>query len=465
MNRIVHGRFPVEPLGGQPELGLAPSVPTIAYQVAYQRAFEAALWAMPAVHAHRLRTAIAGHGARENEVLVWPRLTARMELVAPSNDIPLILSYCDLKNGPVVVELPPAGEEGQIRGQIVDAWHIAVAEISSHEDGSAAAKFVIVPPDFEGTLPEGYTKIPARSFRLSFIFRQAAAPARTTNEALSPARAPRIYYLSEAERPADGVSFPSDQRFSALPFYDDRFFNDIHDIVANEPARACDRVMIDMLATLGIERGRPFNPDERTRRVLKRAVTDVYFYLQERFWSLEPSRMVWPKRHYREMLRSRAPNENEYATGSSIRIDEIAQAVFSGLRAPPPQTEERDVFLVALADRNGQPFKPGACYRVRVPADMPVTGHWSLTVQDAATCARIYSPIDRTSLGSQDKPRMSANSDGSVSIYAGPKPPVGLESNWLPTEGKRPCLVFRLCGTKPAYHERSFVLPDFQLIA
>ena len=46
-----------EPLGGQPGPGARPSVEDFDYQVKYQRAFEAALWAMPALAIYRFRAA------------------------------------------------------------------------------------------------------------------------------------------------------------------------------------------------------------------------------------------------------------------------------------------------------------------------------------------------------------------------------------------------------------------------
>jgi len=44
-----------EPTEGQPAPGAKPSVPDLEAQVAYQRAFEAVVWATPAVAIYRLR--------------------------------------------------------------------------------------------------------------------------------------------------------------------------------------------------------------------------------------------------------------------------------------------------------------------------------------------------------------------------------------------------------------------------
>jgi hypothetical protein len=59
---------------------------------------------------------------------------------------------------------------------------------------------------------------------------------------------------------------------------------------------------------------------------------------------------------------------------------------------------------------------------------------------------------------------MKMNADGSVDIYFGPKAPDGLQSNWIPTQGKRPMPVMRFYGGEEAFFNRSFKLPDAELV-
>src|SRR5262249_51515079 len=49
---------PVPVVGGEPPAGASQSVPDLEAQVAYQRAFEAVLWAMPASAIYRLRVGL-----------------------------------------------------------------------------------------------------------------------------------------------------------------------------------------------------------------------------------------------------------------------------------------------------------------------------------------------------------------------------------------------------------------------
>src|SRR5215204_6144984 len=54
---------------------------------------------------------------------------------------------------------------------------------------------------------------------------------------------------------------------STIP-YDLRFFLSLDRVVQMEPWLARDRLMIDILKSVGIEKGKPFNPDARTRDIL-----------------------------------------------------------------------------------------------------------------------------------------------------------------------------------------------------
>ncbi len=59
---------------------------------------------------------------------------------------------------------------------------------------------------------------------------------------------------------------------------------------------------------------------------------------------------------------------------------------------------------------------------------------------------------------------MKKNPDGSVDLYFGPKAPKDLESNWIPTQGKLPYPVLRLYGARDAFWNKTFKMPDVELV-
>lgn len=76
----------------------------------------------------------------------------------------------------------------------------------------------------------------------------------------------------------------------------------------------------------------------------------------------------------------------------------------------------------------------------------------------------IYSDTNRTTLSSYDLGQMKKNADGGVTLYVGPKAPAGLESNWIPTAGKRPLPAMRFYGGTDALNNKTFKLPDFERV-
>ena len=122
------------------------------------------------------------------------------------------------------------------------------------------------------------------------------------------------------------------------------------------------------------------------------------------------------------------------------------------------------MYLAPIADSSGRPLQAGKTYRLRVPKDVPARQFWSLTMYDRATWAFVNNPLDRAGLGSFNKDQMKMNADGSVDLYVGPKAPTRLESNWIPTMGKEPYLWFRLYAPEEAFWDKSFKMPDLELV-
>src|SRR5262245_43109027 len=264
-----------EPLGGQPAPGAKASVPNLDDQVAYQRAFEAVVWSQPAVAVYGIRHGmLEGLGMKDNEVLAMSRpLMARHEVLTGNNTLPYIVANADLSNGPVVLEVPAATTRGALYGQIVDAWQDAVADVGpSGFDHGKGGKYLILPPNHEGAAPDGYIVVPSSTYRIQFAFRSIKLARATDADAHAYAQTLRMYQLSEAASPKPTRFVDAfDQRWSTLPFYDARYFDDLHAIVSVEPVKTRDKVMMGMLASIGIEPGKPFNPSPHLKEILTRA--------------------------------------------------------------------------------------------------------------------------------------------------------------------------------------------------
>ena len=95
-------------------------------------------------------------------------------------------------------------------------------------------------------------------------------------------------------------------------------------IMSVEPVNPQDKVMMGMLASLGIEQGKPFQPDATTRRAMRQAAIDAWFYLQFWFDHLPKEKLYWPDRHYASLLMTDANKTFTFVDGD--RIDLIGRA-------------------------------------------------------------------------------------------------------------------------------------------
>ena len=456
-----------EPLGGQPPQDAGRSVEDFDYQVKYQRAFEAALWAMPALAIYRFRAAaLEDLGLRDNDIIAYSGVaTAKLEATTANASTPYITAFTDLQNGPTVLEIPPAGDEGSLYGQVVDAWQYTIADVGpSGLDEGKGGKYLFTPPGYDGDIPEGYLHVPSPNYRVAFAFRSVRGPGMTEADAYAYAKRLRMYALSEAATPPEQVFFdPIDTRYPTMPIWGLRHFENLHAIVTVEPIKPEDKFVMGMLATLGIRHGEPFAPDPVAERAMIQASYDVWFYMQEWFDNFPKDKMFWQDRHYASLLQ--ADENNTFTWTYDDRVDTIERAAeyFWCTYMPKVLTDNPATqYLMAMADATGARLEGGRTYRLDVPAEMPVDQFWALTVYDRATMGFIYTAQGRTTLSSYDLDGMVKNADGGVTIWIGPDAPDGQESNWIPTSGKRPLPAMRLYGPRPELNDRSFKMPDFE---
>src|SRR5215831_12849931 len=177
---------PNEPLGGQPPAGSKPSVTDWDYEIKYHRAFEAVLWNMPAIAIYSFRRAAFDDlGAKDNDIIAYSiPATPKLEAITANSTTPYIAAYTDLRKGPVVLEVPAAGPDGSLYGQVVDAWQFTIADVGpSGRDKGKGGKLLFTPPGYTGTIPDGYIQVASPNYRIAFAFRSIVVPGKTLADA------------------------------------------------------------------------------------------------------------------------------------------------------------------------------------------------------------------------------------------------------------------------------------------
>ena len=205
-----------------------------------------------------------------------------MEAITPNTVTPYITAYTDLRGGPVVLEVPTSTARSSLYGQVVDHWQITIADVGpAGVDKGKGGKYLFLPPGYAAAIPAGYIPIKSSSNRIGFAFRSVRGPGATNEDAYNYTKLLRMYPLAVASNPPQQIFIdPIDMIVPTLPRYDIGALEDIKEIIDAEPVLERDKVMMGMLATIGIEKGKPFNPDPKLKPALERGVRDAYFYMQ-----------------------------------------------------------------------------------------------------------------------------------------------------------------------------------------
>lgn len=437
-------------------------------QVIGSRAVQTVIWAMPAVNYDRMLQAMFKAGGKENQVVYWSKLFDwQNQTLTPNPNTIYLMPFMNTKDtGPLVVEIPAASEGQEITGTIIDAWQVALEDVGpAGADKGAGGKYLVLPPGYAGDIPNGYIVLRPSTNMSMALFRSSIGEASAADiaRAVAYGKRIRVYPLSKASDPpattfvdAMGTTFDS-----TIP-YDIRFFEALDRFVQREPWLERDKAMIDQMKSIGIEQGKPFQPDAERKRVLEQAAVSASSWLDKQYQALfspyyPGGQWALPVAH--ELTEGLA---NNFSTPGVYPVDSRG-VLFSFAFSSVKKLGTGQFYLVALRDGTGVPFDGASTYRLRVPANAPVRLYWSATVYDRSTHTLIQN--QRWPSRGSMTPGLQSNADGSVDLYVGPQPPAGKEANWIPTQAGRGWeIMMRFYGPQPPLFDKSWVLPDLEKI-
>ncbi len=440
----------------------------LAARMLHSRAVEAVIWGMPAVNFDLLYRAMAEAKGAWNQVVYWSRLPDwKNQTLTPNPDVIYVFPFFDTKDaGPMVMEIPPA-DSGSITGSVDDAWQCALEDVGpAGVDKGKGGKYIILPPGYKDKPPEGYVALQADTYRSFAILRSNLASGADADVAKAVAYGKRVkvYPLSQAASPppttfVDAIDVVYD---STIP-YDLRFFEALDRFVQHEPWLTRDKAMIDILKSIGIEKGKPFKPDAKTQTILEDAAREAHAWLDLQYeavfvppfnagthWALPASKEV------SEGMPTFFADPNAYPIDG--RGVTYSMAYFSA-----KHLGEGQFYLMTIKDKSGEAFDGARSYRLSVPANPPVKLYWSATVYDRATHALIRN--QSYSSRASTTPGLQKNANGSVDVYFGLKAPAGKEANWVPTSASGGFeVLFRFYGPEKALFDKTWKLPDIEKI-
>jgi len=436
----------------------------------FLRGVETFLNGIPAASIEAIRRGLIGMGATEaNHLIVTEQLMDSAPLFLTANtDTVYAFNTFDLeKTGPLVIEVPA----GTGPGTVNDAYFRFVVDMGAPgPDKGQGGKYLILPPGYEGEPPEGYFVAQSPSYINVLVLRGFLVDGKPDAAAKMFSEQVRIYPLAEKDNPPAMVIISgSEVNYNTIHANDYTFYEELADVINKEPIDFIDLEMRGLFASIGIQKGKVFDPDPAAKKTLTEAVAvgnataraiafrtpykQAYFY-ENSYWQegFIGGDYQWLK-----------------DGGEGGRYLDARTMYFYIATVNTPAMVLKMVglgsqYAAAMRDSKGETFDGARTYKLNIPANVPAKDFWSLVAYDTQTRSELQTSNPFPSLNNQ-RNALKENPDGSIDIYFGPQAPNGKESNWIGTvPGKSWFVILRLYGPLEPWFDKSWQPGEIELI-
>jgi len=274
----------------------------------------------------------------------------------------------------------------------------------------------------------------------------------------------KIYPLATGPRKANYINTNGIGLNSLVP-EDGSAFEMLNKIIQYEPKELFGAEHLGRLATLGIVKGQPFNPDERMKGILDQgAKLGVAMCRAILFDNRSPDSPNWPDRHWGKIFLY----NTTFVRDSVGDIDARILYHYSGVVVSPNFISTKPgtgtAYLSTFRDNNGLYLDGSKNYRLHILPNVPAKNFWAVTAYDPTTRSLLDAEGNKNkSVGNRTDSEV--NADGSYDVYFGPEAPKGKENNWVPTNPKKGFfLLFRFYGPLEGIIDNTWKLNDLELL-
>ena len=436
----------------------------------FLRGVEVFLNCIPAASMEAMRLGCASQGVDAcHKVLIMDDLLDSDPMFLTGNtDTVYVAGFMDLeRDGPVVVEIPPGCGPGTVN----DAWFRFVIDMGGPgPDQGKGGKYLILPPGYDGDVPDGYFVATSRSNSNWIILRGFLVDGKPDAATKMFTEGLKIYPLTQADDPKP-MEFISSTGclYNTIHANNAEFYDELASVIEREPIDVIDPETRGLMAAIGIYKDKPFAPDARMRKLLVEAAevgngTARAIYFRWR----EDGAMLYDDRKWHTFF---IGDDYEWLRdeGRGGRHLDARTMFFYVATVNTPAMAWKLVgigsqYAGSDLDADGNYFDGSQQYRLRLPADAPVKNFWSICVYDTQTRSELQTGQPLPSRNSA-KGELELNTDGSVDILFGPEPPAELRNNWIQTvPGKGWFTVLRLYGPLEPWYDKSWKPGDVEVI-
>lgn len=391
------------------------------------------------------------------------RVDAKTLLLTPNTQTATLWAFMDLKDGPLVVEVPPG-----VLGLFDDAWMRYVVDLGFvGPDKGKGGKYLFLPPGYKGDVPEGYFVARPLTYKLWGGVRGFTVKGDTGPAVKSFKEQWKVYPLGQAANPPK-MKFinGSGLYFNTIHSTTYKYYEEINTVIQEEPADAADPEILGQLAAIGIVKGKPFAPDARMKKTLTDAVAVGNATARAlSFKSRDEQMYFYPGRSWFTPF---VGGSHEFIQ-NGVRLLDARTVFFYVATGITPAMSAKIIgagsqYACATFDAQGDYLDGGKNYRLHLPPNVPVKTFWSIIPYDTQTRSVLQTDQRDTALTSESG-TVKANADGSTDIFFGPKAPAGKESNWVQTvPGKGWFTILRLYGALEPWFDKTWKPGEIELI-
>ena len=390
----------------------------------FQRGVQTFLIGMPGTSLVGMRTGLQKLGVVNGNILLFDNLLDSKSLFLTGNtDSVYFTTWLNLKDGPLVIESPP-----NVLAFVDDFWFQYVLDIgNAGPDKGKGGKFLLIPPGYKGEVPEGYFVSRPRTNNLWLMGRGFKVDGDLKPAVDGIRKNLRIYPLTQAKNPPEAKFINgSGVELNSIHANDFGYFEELNQIVQEEPSDALDPERLGLFASIGIEKGKPFAPDARMKKILTEAAAvgnatsrailfrnrtkEAYYYPNSAWFTTFIGGYEFMSQPGVRNLDARVLF-HYYATG----ITPAMAAKMVGIGSQ---------YAAATTDFDGKPLDGSKTYKIHLPPNIPARDFWSFVVYDNQTRSMLQTDERLPSIGSQKK-GIVINPDGSVDVWFGPTAPNG----------------------------------------
>ena len=375
------------------------------------------------------------------------------DVVRPNFDTLYSIAWLDLTKEPMVVSAPDTQGRYYML-PMLDMWTDVFMVPGKRTTGTGAARFMVVPPDWQGELPRGVQRIDAPTPYVWIIGRTQTNGPKDYDAVHKVQDGYTITPLSQLDNkrePMRAVVDPAlDMKTPPMTQVDGmaagKYFAYAAELLKVNPPHITDQPIVARMRRIGIERGKSFDlgkAEATVKRALERAAPDALKGMKAKIPTLARVVNGWQM------------NTDTMGVYGTYYLKRAIVALV-GLGANLP---EDAVYPLNIGDADGEPLTGANKYVLHFTKNEipPVSAFWSITLYDKEGFPTANA-LNRNAIGDRDD--LKFNADGSIDFcFQNESPGKDKEPNWLPTPTGDYNLVMRLYGPKAEALDGRWVPP------